>query len=57
MCIFVSLFETTNMKTSNAVNIGRMTIAGLNFEADAEYERSEKKAVPPNVAVCAETEL
>ncbi|KAG6396256.1 hypothetical protein SASPL_142402 [Salvia splendens] len=39
------------------VNIGRMTIAGLNFEADAEYERSENKAVHPNVAVCAETEL
>ncbi|KAL1539010.1 hypothetical protein AAHA92_27687 [Salvia divinorum] len=37
------------------VNIGRMTIAGLNFEADAEYERGENKAAPPNVAVCAET--
>ncbi|XP_057769676.1 uncharacterized protein LOC130989652 [Salvia miltiorrhiza] len=32
------------------VNIGHMTIAGLDFEADAEYERGE------NDAACADTE-
>lgn len=46
------LLVTTDKKSSTAVNIGRMTIAGLDFKAEAEYEHS---GTSPSVAVCADT--